>query len=55
MDYTSVDVIELASLLAAPGLDDLTTVRLARNDVSTGLIETAVLRFNIIMNWCLRI
>ncbi|SIR80832.1 hypothetical protein SAMN05880566_12342 [Janthinobacterium sp. TND4EL3] len=66
MHYTSADVMELARLLAAPGLDDLTAVRLARNDVSNGLVETAVLRlkaeadkirpicrplYNIITNW----
>jgi hypothetical protein len=66
MDYTSADVTEFRIMLANPGLDDLTAVRLARNDVSTGLVETAVLRlksdadkirpicrplYNMITNW----
>lgn len=44
MDFTSADITELASLLALPDLDNLTAVRMARNDVNAGHIETAILR-----------
>lgn len=66
MDYTSSDVAELTALVADKELDGLIVIRMARNDLASGLVETAITRllsdadkirplnrtlYNVITNW----